>query len=186
MHTTSPTLLQRLRQPGQGDAWARFVHLYSPLIYYWSRRTGLQPQDAADLVQEVFALLLRKLPEFDYDGQRSFRGWLRTVTLNKWKEARRRRAAAGGAEADLAVLATNEHADALWDEEYRQYLVGRALEVMKAEFQPGTWMACWAHIVDGKPAAEVAAELDMSVNAVYLATSRVLRRLRTELDGLWD
>jgi RNA polymerase sigma-70 factor (ECF subfamily) len=186
MHTTSPTLLERLRQPEQTEAWARFVQLYSPLIYYWSRRTGLQPEDAADLVQEVFAVLLQKLPQFEYDGQRSFRGWLRVVTLNKWKEARRRHAARTTAETDLDEVTAHKEADALWDQEYRQYLVARALELMKAEFQPATWQACWAHIVEGKSAAEVATELRMSANAVYLATSRVLRRLRTELAGLWD
>ncbi len=186
MHTTSPTLLQRLRQPEPAEAWARFVQLYSPLIYYWARRTGLQPDDAADLVQEVFAVLLQKLPGFEYDGQRSFRGWLRVVTLNKWKESRRRRAAPTQAESNLDEVTAHEQADALWEQEYRQYLVGRALEVMKADFQPATWQACWAHIVEGKSAAEVAAELRMSANAVYLASSRVLRRLRTELAGLWD
>jgi RNA polymerase sigma-70 factor (ECF subfamily) len=186
MHTTSPSLLQRLRTPGQADAWARFVQLYSPLIYYWGRRAGLQETDASDLVQEVFAVLLRKLPAFEYDGRRTFRGWLRVVTLNKWKEARRRRAAPTDAEADLADLSAPAQAEALWDQEYRQHLVGRALEVMKADFQPATWQACWAHVVEGKPAAQVAAELNLSANAVYLATSRVLRRLRAELDGLWD
>ena len=108
------------------------------------------------------------------------------VTLNKWKEARRRRTAPTDANADLADVSAPEQADALWDQEYRQYLVSRALEVMKTEFQPATWQACWAHVVEGKPAAEVAAELNLSANAVYLATSRVLRRLRAELDGLWD
>ena len=76
------------------------------------------------------------------------------VTLNKWKEARRRRTAPTDANADLADVSAPEQADALWDQEYRQYLVSRALEVMKTEFQPATWQACWAHIVEGKPAAE--------------------------------
>ncbi len=91
MNTTSASLLERLRQPGQEEAWTRFVELYSPLIYYWGRRTGLQAQDASDLVQDVFTLLLKKLPEFEYDRKQSFRGWLRMVTRNKWKENRRRR-----------------------------------------------------------------------------------------------
>jgi RNA polymerase sigma-70 factor (ECF subfamily) len=186
MHTTSPTLLERLRQPGQKEAWERFVQLYSPLIYYWARRTGLQTQDASDLVQEVFTLLLRKLPEFEYDGKKSFRGWLRMVTLNKWKEKRRRQQGPSATDEELEQLAAGDHASALWEKEYQQYLVGRALEIMKAQFEPTTWKACWAHTVEGKPAAEVAARLKISANAVYLATSRVLQRLRTELDGLMD
>ncbi len=96
MHTTSPTLLQRLREPNQGQAWARFVDLYTPLLLTWARRTGLQPHDAADLAQEVFAVLVRKLPEFRYDpAKKNFRGWLRTVCLNKWRDRQRLRAANG-------------------------------------------------------------------------------------------
>src|SRR5262245_60040259 len=88
---TPASLLERLRRPDDREAWARFVELYTPLLYFWARRTGLQQADAADLVQEVLAVLFRKLLEFTYDKQRSFRNWLRTVTLNKWRETVRRR-----------------------------------------------------------------------------------------------
>src|SRR6266851_6668007 len=94
MHTTSVRLLERLRQPGDQQAWQRFTDLYTPLLYYWARHLGLQPQDAADLVQEVFAILVRKLPEFTYDRQRSFRAWLRALLLNKWRDIRRKRSEA--------------------------------------------------------------------------------------------
>ena len=93
MTSTSATLLKRLQRPDDQAAWDRFVELYTPLLYYWARRMRLQEADAADLVQEVFALLVQELPRFDYDAQKSFRGWLRTVTLNKWHEKRRRMAA---------------------------------------------------------------------------------------------
>ncbi|HEV3262134.1 MAG TPA: sigma-70 family RNA polymerase sigma factor, partial [Gemmataceae bacterium] len=81
MPTTSASLLERLRQPGDQAAWSRFVQLYTPLLYSWARQVRLQHQDAADLVQEVFAVLIRKWPEFSYDPQKSFRSWLRTVML---------------------------------------------------------------------------------------------------------
>jgi RNA polymerase sigma-70 factor (ECF subfamily) len=90
---TSASLLERLRQPGQEQAWARLVELYTPLSYSWARRAGLQYQDAADLVQDVFAILVRKLPEFSYDKQRSFRAWLRTLLMHRWRDGRRRQAA---------------------------------------------------------------------------------------------
>ena len=80
MNTTSFSLLERLRQPSDSAAWDRFVELYTPLLFYWGRRAGLQSADAADLVQDVFEVLLHKLPEFQYDRQKSFRSWLRTVT----------------------------------------------------------------------------------------------------------
>src|SRR5947209_16257345 len=78
MHTTPVSLLQRLRKPGEEQAWQRFTELYTPLLYYWTRHLGLQAQDAADLVQEVFTVLVEKLPEFAYDRNKSFRNWLRT------------------------------------------------------------------------------------------------------------
>src|SRR5262249_50774343 len=72
MNTTSASLLNRLRPPGEEDAWTRFVKLYTPLLYTWAHRLNLQDQDAADLVQDVFATLVQKLPEFRYDRQNSF------------------------------------------------------------------------------------------------------------------
>jgi RNA polymerase sigma-70 factor (ECF subfamily) len=188
MHTTSASLLERLRLPTDEAAWERFVQLYTPLIYYWARHLGLQPSDAADLVQDVLTALVRKLPEFDYDRHRSFRNWLRTVTLNCWRNNRRRRAVPvlDSPAADLADPASRDPAGAFEEAEYRNHLVARVLELMRAEFQPGTWKACWEHVVSGRSAAEVAAELGMSEGAVYVAKCRVLRRLRQELQGLLD
>jgi RNA polymerase sigma-70 factor, ECF subfamily len=91
MNTTSLTLLERLKTTDDEEAWSRFVRLYTPLLYYWCRRIGLHEQDAADLVQDVLAHLVRKLPEFKYDSVGSFRNWLRVVTVNKWRERQRKR-----------------------------------------------------------------------------------------------
>jgi RNA polymerase sigma-70 factor, ECF subfamily len=185
---TPASLLERLRLPAEPAAWARLVELYTPLLYSWSRRLGLQAQDAADLVQEVFTVLVVKLPEFRYDPQKSFRAWLRTVLLNKWRNRQRRHAGAPleAAGVPLPDRAGADAPDAFGDAEYRQRLVGRALHLMRAEFQPATWKACWEFVAEGRPAAEVARELGVTVNAVYLAKSRVLRRLREELEGLLD
>ncbi len=188
MDTTPVSLLQRLRRPGEPEAWRRFTELYTPLLYYWTRRLGLQPQDAADLVQEVFILLMRKLPKFTYDRHKSFRSWLRTVTLNKWRDLCRRRTATPLADDDsvLAGLEDPDNPNLLEEAEYQQLLIKRALEIMQAEFEPTTWKACWEYVVADRPAAEVAAELHISVGSVYVAKSRVLGRLRQELEGLLD
>src|SRR4051794_22774844 len=93
MDRTPVSLLERLRQPADQTAWGRFVDLYTPLLYYWARRRGLPSAEAADLVQDVFLVLVQKLPEFRYDRDKSFRNWLRTVMLNKWREGLRQRAA---------------------------------------------------------------------------------------------
>jgi RNA polymerase sigma-70 factor (ECF subfamily) len=186
MHTTSASLLERLRLPAERDAWNRFVDLYTALLYYWAQRLGLQESDAADLVQEVFAVLLRKLPEFDYKRDKSFRSWLRVVLINKWREHQRQAAGRPDARGSLGDVVGPEPSEELWEAEYRRYVAGRALRLMQSEFQPNTWRACWEVVVQGRPAAEVAAELGMSVGAVRVAKFRVLRRLRQELEGLLD
>src|SRR5262245_44229902 len=84
MLSTSVSLLERLRRPRDAEAWARFVALYTPLLLAWAHRLGLQPADAADLVQDVLVLLFQKLPEFTYDPGKSFRHWLHVVLRNKW------------------------------------------------------------------------------------------------------
>lgn len=187
MHTTPPSLLERLRQPDSQEAWTRFVKLYTPLIYYWARRAGLQQPDAADLVQDVFALLVQKLPKFNYDHSRSFRNWLRTVTLNKWRENwRRRKATPPSGSSGLSDIAVPDNVEAFTDAEYRRHVVEQALEMMKTEFHPTTWQACWEHVVSGKSAAEVASQLNLTEGAVRAAKFRVLCRLRQELAGMLD
>lgn len=163
------------------------VRLYTPLICYWGRRVGLQEQDAAELAQEVFILLLRKLPEFNYDHKQSFRGWLRTVTLNKWREQCRRRQLPIELDGDpLANLSVPDPAESFWEEELRQHLATRALRLMQTEFETATWKACWEVTVNGRAPEEVAGELGITLGAVYAAKARVLRRLRQKFAGLLD
>src|SRR5438128_12285057 len=127
MHTTSVSLLERLRQPDAHAAWERFVDLYTPLLFYWARRVGLQESDAADLVQDVFTILVQKLPEFHYDRSHSFRSWLHTVLLNKWRKLRRRQPSSPQpGDASLASLANPDDEVAKLEEaEFRQHLFVR-------------------------------------------------------------
>jgi RNA polymerase sigma-70 factor (ECF subfamily) len=188
MNTTSVSLLERLKQPAAQVEWRRFVSLYTPLFYFWARRLGLHEQDAADLVQEVFVVLLKRMASFDYDRKKSFRGWLRTVLHNKWRERLRAwdpQVQPGNGD----VLDRIADSDVILDSceaEYQRHLSLRALQLMQAEFQPTTWKACWEHVVCEREAAEVARELGITVNAVYLSKSRVLRRLRQEFAGMLD
>jgi RNA polymerase sigma-70 factor (ECF subfamily) len=176
-----------LRRPDDPGAWSRFVELYTPLLYYWTRRTGLQEADAADLVQAVLALLFRKLPGFTYDRNRSFRNWLRTLTMNRWREQRRRRVPAPLADtAPLDELPAPEETRAFEEAEYNRHLVGQTLELLRGEFPTSTWKAFQEYVHAARPAAEVAAELHVRVGTVYAAKSRVLSRLRQELHGLLD
>lgn len=189
MHTTSVSLLERLRQPGAAADWKRFVELYTPMLFHWAKSAGLGEADAADLVQDVFSGLVQSLPSFHYQpGNGSFRAWLKTLVLNRWRDQCRRRAVRPG-EVGLGAVpepAALDPVTELAEAEYQQRLVTRAMQIMQRDFQPTTWKACWEHAVLGRPAAEVAAELGMSEGAVYVARSRVLARLRQELQGLID
>lgn len=187
MDATPLSLLDRIRTTGGPAAWGRFVDLYTPFLFGWARRLGLGPDDAADLVQEVFVTLLEQLPGFAYDPNRRFRGWLWTVTLNKYRERRRRAAAL--AAGDRRGAAPDEAPDPIGEvdrAEYNRALSARALRLMEADFAPATWRAFWEHSVAGRPAREVADELGITPGAVYAATARVLGRLREELRDLLD
>jgi RNA polymerase sigma-70 factor (ECF subfamily) len=182
---TPRSLLERLRQPGDQAAWERFVELYTPLLFVWSRRLGLQSADAADRIQELFSSLVQTLPAFHYDPSRRFRGWLWTVFRNRVRTWQSQQPDVAQ-RPDLDTLPEADPADALMEAEYRRHLVGRALQVMRTDFEESTWRACWECVAQDRPAAEVARELGISVEAVYQAKSRVLARLRQELDGLLE
>lgn len=187
MHTTPPTLLDRLRRSPDEAAWRRLVHLYTPLLFTWARKAGEKEHDAADLIQDVFTTLVQILPSFQYDRGSSFRGWLRTVTLNKLRDRKRRLALARNVPMDqVPEPSLPDAAETFWEKEYHRELARRALELMQAEFTPNTWKACLENVMNGRPSEEVARELGISENAVYIAKCRVLRRLRQELAGLVD
>jgi RNA polymerase sigma-70 factor (ECF subfamily) len=189
----SPSLLLRVRAR-DADAWRRLLRLFGPVVYGWCRRAGLQPADATDVGQEVFAAVARGLPGFrrDRPGD-SFRGWLYGITQHKLADQGRRRAgqpqAEGGSDARdrLAEVAAPEDStsgDSAAGAE-RGRLLRRALDLVRPEFQERTWQAFWRVTALGQSPTEVAAALGMSVNAVYIARSRVLRRLREEFGDLF-
>lgn len=186
MDHTSPTLLAKLAGPERADAWPRFVHLYAPLLARWAERLGVRPADRPDLIQEVFLTLLHALPRFGYDRGDNFRAWLHTVFVNKWRDLGRKRVPTplGVGGSSFPAGEVEDHTVAVDEEEYRAVLADRAARLIRADFNAATWSAFWATAVEDRPAADVAAELGLSVNAVYLARARVLQRLRRELDGL--
>ena len=186
MNSTSESLLIRLRSAQDNQAWSRFVDLYTPLIFFWARKTGLQTQDASDLVQDVLSLVFQKLPTFRYDKTQSFRGWLRTVTLNKHREHCRKKSigAIATRQSELARLA--ESAESIWDLDYKQNLVAQALQLIEPEFRPATWAALREFVLTGASASELAQKHEVSVWTIYAAKSRLMIRLRSELEDLLE
>jgi RNA polymerase sigma-70 factor (ECF subfamily) len=190
MDSTPDSLLARLCKPGDPQSraadWTRFVHLFTPLLYFWASRHGLRPQEAEDLVQEVFLTIVNKLPHLELNGERSFRGWLSTVLLNRLRDMRQRIRPLSLDPCVLQDLPDRDPAEALADAEFYQHLAQRALRLMEKDFEAATWQACWQTKVCGRPAREVAAELGLTVAAVHAATYRVLRRLRQELGSFFS
>jgi RNA polymerase sigma-70 factor (ECF subfamily) len=191
---TSVNLLERIRARDQA-AWSRLVRLYGPMIYGWCLRAGLKPQDAADIGQEVFAAVARGIGDFRHDRPGdTFRGWLYTITRNKLRDrfASRGGTGIGGTDAQrrlaemLAEAPNEESASDVGDPSETEGLYRRAIELVRIEFESRTWEAFWRTFVDGQAPADVAHDLGMNRNAVYLARSRILRRLREEFNQLVD
>ncbi len=189
----SSTLLQRV-QAHRPEAWERLVDLYGPVVYRWCRLSGIKPEDAADVVQEVFGAVAGHIAGFRRrrPGD-SFTAWLATITRSKicdfFRRRRDRPEARGGTDAQQLLLEIPDIPDFSQESGHgaaRDMLPRRALELVRAEFENRTWEAFWRAAVDGHAAADIAEDLGMTLHAVYKAKSRVLRRLRQELDGLLD
>ncbi len=181
---TRASLLVRIRDAGDEQAWAQFVEIYAPAVYGFARRRGLQDADAADVTQEVLRSVARAVKDLDYDPQRgTFRSWLLTVARNRVNTflARRKSADQGGGGTDayevLCAQPDNSATDAEWEREYEQQLFAWAAERVRGSFSESTWQAFWRTAVDGRSGKEVARELGLSVAAVYLARGRVMTRL---------
>lgn len=188
MSHTSATLLERLRDRADAAAWQRLVDLYSPLLSGWLRRYSLQDADVDDLVQEVLVTVAREAPKFQHSGRRgAFRHWLRSILVNRlrefWRDRRLRPLATGDSEF-AAMLDQLEDSDSslshLWDQEHDQHIVRRLLALIEPQFAPSTWQAFRRVVLEGARPDTAAAELGLTVNAVFIAKSRVLQRLREE------
>ena len=193
---TSLTLLERVRTEDE-RAWEQLVLIYGPLVYDWCRHQGLQAADSADMLQEVFRAVWRKIGDFRRDrAGDSFRGWLWTIARNKIRDHCRARdaqpKAIGGTNAlrrwqDIA--GTEEQ---LFKEATRNSSgsfdspIRRGLELVKSEFRMTTWQAFWQVAVEGRLTADVASDLGISKNAVRLAKSRVVRRLREKFGDVLE
>jgi RNA polymerase sigma-70 factor (ECF subfamily) len=192
---TPVSLLERLRRGADQADWRRLDDLYRPLIRRWVVRDPVVGDDADDLVQEVMGVLVRKLSGFQRQRLGSFRRWLRLITVNRLQGFRRKhrhrpRALGHSAgESPLAQFADpNSELSRLWDQEHDRHVLRRLLELLESDshFEPVTLRAFRRVVFDDVKPAAAAEELGLSVNAVLLAKSRVLKRLRQESEGLLD
>ena len=188
MQETRVSLIHRVRDPADGAAWAEFVSIYQPLLMAYLRKRGVNEHDAADVVQEVFARLVPAMADFELDTERGrFRTWLWRVTHNALSDWARRRATRDRAEQewiDQHEPPADDAPHGEWDEMYRRRILEVVLERVRASSLPATWSCFEGRILNGRPAAEIAAALEISVNAVYVNASRLLARVREECADL--
>jgi RNA polymerase sigma-70 factor (ECF subfamily) len=191
---TSQSLLERLRDRNDRHAWQRLLAVYEPWLRGWLSRHELQPADVEDVLQEILVVVSEKLPDFVHSGHTgAFRSWLRTILTNQVRHFLR------GKRNRQAVLSPQPRADWVdqladprsalsrqWDQEHDRHLARRLLASIQMEFNPKTWQVFQMLVLDDRPAAEVARDLGLTANAVYVAKARVLARLRTELRGLME
>jgi RNA polymerase sigma-70 factor (ECF subfamily) len=183
------TLLARLRQDGDAEAWKTFVNLYTPLVFRFCRRRGLQDADASDVTQQVLAIVHRRIGEFKYDRQKGrFRNWLGAVTSheitrNQKKQRRPGKGTGDGLGDDVSKLASAP-SDPEWVEEFNGYIFQKALTRIRADFEDEVWQAfdlTWLR--DVKP-RDAAATIGRPASWIYKARYKVIERLRKELEFL--
>jgi RNA polymerase sigma factor (sigma-70 family) len=189
---TRPSLLVRIRDPQDEQAWREFLDIYEPLVYRLARRKGFQDADARELSQEVFLAVASAIDRWDPDPSRgSFRGWLFRIARNLMINllAKQQRHPQGTGSSDVKHLLEGQPApvgedSALFDREYRREAFRWAAEQIRGEFRETTWKAFWLTSVEGEEIKEVAQMLGITVGAVYIARSRVMARLRQTIERL--
>jgi RNA polymerase sigma factor (sigma-70 family) len=185
---TRHTLLTRMRDRQDREAWNQFVDVYSPFVFGILRRKGLQNADAADVMQEVMQTVFRSLKEFEHNQRPgAFRRWLARIVQTRFCDylEKRKKTMQGSGDTELMKLLdhqlSREDEEASLVQEYQKALFQWAAEHVRGEFHNSTWQAFWETYVEGKASQEVADALGLTVEAVYMARSRVLRRLKSKI-----
>jgi len=192
VNTTRPSLLVRIKDLRDEMAWGEFAQLYTPLIYRFARQSGLQDADASLVTQDVLVTVARTIHRFEYNRKTgSFRGWLKVVTRSRLTDFLRAQGREVQGTGDTAMLHVMDEQPAssqpdLWEREFRRTLFEWAVDRIRCDFEDTTWQAFWQTSVGDRETAEVAEELGLSVGAVYIARSRVLARLRKEIEEVDD
>jgi RNA polymerase sigma-70 factor (ECF subfamily) len=186
---TSQSLLERARDSRDGDSWRRLTDLYLPLIRRWVRPNVAQMADADDVTQDVLQMLVRELPRFQRDSRPgAFRAWLKALTLNRIRAHWHTRRPVSGQQAieDRLQNLEDPHSplSQQWDDDHDRHVAETLLQSIRLEFQLTTWYAFERTVRDGRPTDEVATELGLTENAVLIAKSRVIKRLRQKAAGL--
>lgn len=186
---TRPSLILRVRDASDADAWDQFAALYRPVIVRLARRKGIQSADAEDLAQQVLLSVSGAIERWQPDQQRArFRTWLQTIVRNAILNALQRRAPdqpMGGDQASAAFEARNairsDDRDVLQDE-YRRELFRQAAQQIRSEFADDTWDSFWKTAVEGLDIEAVSTLSGRTRGSIYASRSRVMKRLREAIE----
>lgn len=185
---TRNTLIARLPNALDGEAWEQFVDIYRPLVFRLARRKGFQDADAHEIAQEVMVAVAGAAERWEPDPQKGrFRDWLFRIAQNlmiKYLTRRKYRSFATG-NSDVDAILINQSASevdpSILALEHRRELFRWAAERVQNQVTERTWKAFWKKSVDGVGSRQVAEELGMTVGAVHIACSRVRKRIRDEI-----
>jgi RNA polymerase sigma-70 factor, ECF subfamily len=180
---TRPSLLVRIRNSEDAEAWQTFVSIYAPVVFNYCQRRGLQDADAADLTQEVMKEVMKSIRTFEYQPEKGrFRDWFGTVVRRElahfWEK--QKRAGKNSFAETMADLRAGQ-VDAAWNEEANAQILRVALARIQPNFEPVTWQLFTRTWIENRPAAETANALGVPIETVYVAKSRVLKRLEEEV-----
>jgi RNA polymerase sigma factor (sigma-70 family) len=188
---TRVSLLLRLKaQPQDQTAWREFARRYEPRLRGWCKHWHLQEADAQDVTQTVLLQLLTKLQSFEYDPARSFRAWLKTLTHHAWQDllVRRQQVRTNlGATVDNDPLGTLEARDDLqarMRDAFDLEVMDLAMERVQSRVAPNTWEAFRLTTLEHQAGIDVATKLNMSLLAVYKASSHTQKLLHEEVQRL--
>lgn len=182
---TRPSLLLRVRDFQNQEAWDEFFALYGPLVLRVLRRIGVSQQDALDLVNDVLVIVVRRIGTFEFDPTKSFRAWLKTVTRNRayrfFLQQKRRPRPSGGTSHAMAIQETpadDSSENELIEAEWRKRRLEMAIDKVRHEVTSEAWEVFELLVVQELPPADVGRRLGMKPGALYTAKCRILKKLR--------
>ena len=180
MASSRPSSPQPVIDIEDQQRWRSFVDIYDPIVYRYAQLKGLGHEDAREVVQECMARLTQCGPDLDFEQEpRRFKSWLRRVAANRINDMFKRRRPAHALPDDIDMPETrNPPVDKVWDDQWKRKHLRSFLKRILTRVSASTRHAFQLYVVSGWPVDEVAETLNISVDQVYAARSRITRELR--------
>jgi len=180
--TTSQSLLEEIRDPGNSRAWRRFVDLYTPMIRKYARICGLRPDAVEDVTQECLQALVKRMPDFEYSPERGrFKSYLWTLVRNKIRSMNRGHRPEQARSSEMSRVPEPEPSEEQWEKLWQRTHLKYCLKKLEGRFEPKTMEAFREYVLKETPVEAVGDSLGMTPNQLYQAKNRILQRLKEEM-----